>query len=118
MCGDGGRQCCVDTRADPRLGGRPRRERGAQGHRRRLTLASFPSHNSAMTPDLTEDDKAALVELLKETIATDRFPLSPRVRSFKAILAKLALPALAPELYPPPKSPGQPSTVLAKKWRR
>ncbi len=30
-----------------------------------------------MTPDLTEDDKAALVELLRETIERDRFPMSP-----------------------------------------
>jgi hypothetical protein len=43
-----------------------------------------------MTPDLTDDDKAILTELLRETIARDRFPLSPRVRSYKAILAKLA----------------------------
>ncbi len=42
-----------------------------------------------MTPDLTDDDKAILGELLRETIERDRFPLSPRVRSFKAILAKL-----------------------------
>jgi hypothetical protein len=44
-------------------------------------------------PDLTDDDKIILAELLRETIARDRFPLSPRVRSFKAILAKLAPPA-------------------------
>jgi hypothetical protein len=65
-----------------------------------------------MTPELTDDDKAILAELLRETIARDRFPLSPgggpaifvapssppilgpaplspRVQSFKAILAKL-----------------------------
>jgi hypothetical protein len=35
-------------------------------------------------PDLTDDDKAVLAELLRETIDRDRFPLSPRVRSFKA----------------------------------
>ena len=39
--------------------------------------------------DLTDDDKAALAVLLREAIERDRFPLSPRVRSFKAILAKL-----------------------------
>jgi hypothetical protein len=30
-----------------------------------------------MTPDLTDDDKAILAALLRETIAADRFPLSP-----------------------------------------
>jgi len=40
-----------------------------------------------MTPDLSDDDKAILAELLRETIERDRFPFSPRVRIFKAILA-------------------------------
>jgi hypothetical protein len=31
--------------------------------------------------DLDDDEKAALVELLRETIERDRFPLSPRMRS-------------------------------------
>ena len=35
-----------------------------------------------MTPDLTEDDKAVIVELLRETIERDRFPFSPRIKSF------------------------------------
>jgi len=39
-----------------------------------------------MKPDLTDDDKAILVELLREVIAGDRFPLAPKVRSFKAVL--------------------------------
>jgi hypothetical protein len=30
--------------------------------------------------DLTDGDKAALIELLRQTIATDRFPLSPRIK--------------------------------------
>jgi hypothetical protein len=32
-------------------------------------------------PDLTNDDKAILAELLRETIERDRFPLSPRIRA-------------------------------------
>ena len=32
-----------------------------------------------MPPDLTEDDKAALIELLRETIKRDRCPLSKSV---------------------------------------
>jgi hypothetical protein len=32
-----------------------------------------------MTPELSDADKMILAELLRETIARDRFPLSPRV---------------------------------------
>ncbi len=42
-----------------------------------------------MTPDLDDAERAALVELLAETIATHRFLLSPRVRMLRAILVKL-----------------------------
>jgi hypothetical protein len=41
-----------------------------------------------MTPELSDDDKAILAALLREIIARDRFPLSPRVRSYKTILDK------------------------------
>jgi hypothetical protein len=71
-----------------------------------------------MTPELSDDDKAILAELLRETIARDRFPLSPRVRSFKAILDKLALPAPRPEPIPAPKPPGERSALLTRKRRR
>jgi hypothetical protein len=54
-----------------------------------------------MTADLDDDDKAALADLLREMIAGDRFPLSPGVRSFKAILAKLDPPAPRSEPIPP-----------------
>jgi hypothetical protein len=37
-------------------------------------------HNLAMTPDLADNDKTILAELLREAIERDRFPLSPRVR--------------------------------------
>jgi hypothetical protein len=40
-----------------------------------------------MSPDdLSADDKAILAELLRATIAADRFFMSPRVKSLKAIL--------------------------------
>jgi len=53
-----------------------------------------------MTPDLTDDDKAILIELLRQTIERDRFAFSLRARSFKAILAKLDPPAPRPEQHP------------------
>jgi hypothetical protein len=67
-------------------------------------------------PDLTEDDKAVLVDLLRDTIERDRFPLSPRIKSLKAILAKLD--PLPPRPEPLPKPPGARSMALTKKRRR
>ena len=69
-------------------------------------------------PELDDTDKAILAELLRETIERDRFPLSPRIRSFKAILAKLDRPAPLPAPLPPPKPLGERSMALAKKRRR
>jgi len=93
-------------------------ERDAQRHRLRLALASLPPHNFAMTTDLTEDDKAALIELLRETIASDRFPLSPRIKRLRAVLAKFDPPSPRPEPLPPPKPPGEPSQAVRRKKRR
>ena len=50
--------------------------------------------------NLSEDDRAALVELLHETIERSRFLMSPRIRRLKAILDKLDPPA--PRAEPPP----------------
>jgi hypothetical protein len=59
-------------------------------------------------PDLTDNDKAILAELLHETIERSRFRLlSPRVRSYRTILAKLAPPTTRPEPMPPPKPEGR-----------
>ena len=71
-----------------------------------------------MTPELSDDDKAILAELLRDTIAADRFPLSPRIRRLKAILDKLDPPAPRAEPIPAPKPPGERSALLARKRRR
>jgi hypothetical protein len=42
-----------------------------------------------MTPDLSDEKTAGLTRLLSDTIDSDRFPLSPRIQTLKAILAKL-----------------------------
>jgi hypothetical protein len=70
-----------------------------------------------MPLDLDDIDKAALVELLREVIATDPFPLSPRIRKLRVILDKLEPPPPGPQPYPAPKPPAQPSHLLAKKRR-
>ena len=42
-----------------------------------------------MTLDLTDEETAALERLLGETINADRYPLSLRILTLKAILAKI-----------------------------
>ena len=69
-------------------------------------------------PEFDDADKAILIELLRETIERDRFPLSPHIKSLKAILAKLNPPTPRPEPLPPPKPPGERSMALTKNRRR
>ena len=66
-----------------------------------------------MQPNLSPEDYAAIAALLRDTIAADRFPLSPRVRGWRAILHKIEPPAPRREL-PPLKPPGEPSMVVAR----
>jgi hypothetical protein len=59
---------------------------------------------SRMQLELTDDEAAALLRLLNQTIADDRFPLSPRIKTLRAIRAKL--PGAPPE--PPSAQPPTP----------
>ena len=43
----------------------------------------------AMNLNLTDDERAALTKLVRDNIAADPYPLSPRVQRLKALLAKL-----------------------------
>jgi hypothetical protein len=56
-----------------------------------------------MTLDLTDEEQAALIELLRRAIDEARYPLSPRLDPLKAILAKLEPPAPQPPPLPPLK---------------
>ena len=67
---------------------------------------------------MDNDDKAVLADLLREVIAADRYPLSPRIKKLRAILDKLAPQPAQPEPYPAPKRIGEPSLVLAKRKGR
>jgi hypothetical protein len=69
-----------------------------------------------MTPDLTDEETAALVRLLSETINDDRYPLSPRIQLLKAILAKLR-PEPAREPLPPLKVYAPPRATAARRRR-
>ena len=71
----------------------------------------------SMTLDLTDDEKLALVALLRRTIEGDPYPLSPRVRTLRAILAKLE-PGARTKPYPAPKLTGEPSMALARRRQR
>lgn len=60
-----------------------------------------------MTLDLIDEEVNALVRLLSQTIDVDHYPLSPRIQTLKAILAKIRLeqaPAPLPQqkVYAPP----------------
>ena len=68
-------------------------------------------------PNLTPDEAAALIRLLRDIIAEDRFPLSPRVRTLKSVLAKLdPTPCRTVAPYPPPKAWVN-STIRQRKGR-
>ena len=55
--------------------------------------------------NLTPDERAAVVKLLRDTIAADNYPLSPRVRRLKSALPKLdPAPPTVAEPYPPAKA--------------
>ena len=61
----------------------------------RLTL-------KGMQLDLTDDETAALERLLSDAIDRDRYPLSPRIKSLKGVLAKIR-PEPTREPLPPLK---------------
>jgi hypothetical protein len=67
-----------------------------------------------MTLDLSDAETRALLDLLTGAIAADRYPLSPRVRVLRGILAKFGeMEGISPELaeklcrqaLPPPAPP-------------
>jgi hypothetical protein len=55
-----------------------------------------------MMLNLTEEESEALAKALSRTIDDDRYPLSPRIRTLRGILAKLR-PEPVREPSPPPK---------------
>jgi hypothetical protein len=72
-----------------------------------------------MRQHLTDTDRADLARFLREAIDADRYPLSPRVRRLKELLAKIdPTPAPAVTPHPAPKPSARPSFALAKKRRR
>jgi hypothetical protein len=66
--------------------------------------------------DLTEDEHAELVRMLRQAIEDDRFFLAPRAKRLRTVLSKLDPASIerAATPYPPPKRPRQPSAIIAK----
>jgi hypothetical protein len=70
-----------------------------QANRLAPYISRMPDEN------LAPDEREAVLKLLRDTIAADKFPLSPRIRTLRSALAKLdPAPPTAPEPYPPAKA--------------
>ena len=69
-----------------------------------------------MNLDLTDDETAALVRLLKSTIDAERYPLSPRIQTLKAILDKIRPEPVSEPL--PPRKHYEPPRATAGRRRR
>ena len=67
-------------------------------------------------PDLTPEEYAEVVRLVRAAIDGERYPLSIRAKRLKSILAKLDPEAERPTVipYPPPLPSAQPSLLYAK----
>jgi hypothetical protein len=64
--------------------------------------------------DLSGDEAAALTQELHAIVENDRYPLSSRIRTLRAILAKLR-PEPVGEPLPPPKVYAPPRANLTRK---
>jgi hypothetical protein len=65
-----------------------------------------------MMLDLTEKETDALARLLRGAIDGDRYPLSPRIQTLKAVLDKIRPkptrePLPPPKVYAPPRASGR-----------
>jgi hypothetical protein len=94
--GDGARislEIGTDRLCTKRLGSSARRARSPTSPALpRLAIQPSARHISIMMqPNLTPDEHAALIELLRDTIDRDRFPMSPRMKLLRSILEKLGI---------------------------
>jgi hypothetical protein len=73
-----------------------------------------------MALDLTDDEKAALIELLRDTVDRDRALMSPRIKLLRSILEKLGVRSTlaVPRPAPMPNPRSHQGAALAKKRRR
>jgi hypothetical protein len=71
-------------------------------------------HIGAM--NLDDEETAALTQEVHEIVENDRYPLSPRIQTLKAILVKIR-PEPAREPLPPPKVYAPPRATAARRRR-
>lgn len=69
------------------------------------------------TIEFSEEERAALAAFLRDSIAADRFPMSPRWRPIRSALEKIDPQPTRPPL-PPLKPAGAPSLYLQRKRGR
>ena len=62
-----------------------------------------------MQLDLDDEETRALLNLLTEAIENDRYPLSPRIRLLRQILAKFG--EMAPAPPPEERNPGRAAAI-------
>jgi hypothetical protein len=91
---------------------------GIDGPDNRLSLRDGRSqpHIGAMHFDLSDDEAAALTHEHHQIVENDRYPFSPRIRTLRAILAKLR-PEPVREPLPPPKVYAPPRVSVGRKRR-
>jgi hypothetical protein len=70
-----------------------------------------------MVLDLSDDEAAALAQLLRRSINDDPYPLSPRLAPLKAILAKFNLPQPPSGSSPPVQARDAPSAAGTRRRR-
>jgi hypothetical protein len=70
-----------------------------------------------MNLDLNDDENTALIRELDRIIEDDRYPLSPRIMTLKAIRGKLR-PEPIRGLLPPPKVYEPPRATATRRRRR
>jgi hypothetical protein len=70
-----------------------------------------------MNIDLTDEEAAALLRELNDIIDGDRYFLSPRIRTLKAIRSKIRPEPVREPLPPPPKRYAPPRATAARRRR-
>jgi hypothetical protein len=70
-----------------------------------------------MVLDLSDDEAAALAQILRRTINDDPYPLSPRLEPLKTILAKLNPPQPPSGSAPPLQARDAPSGAGRRRRR-
>jgi hypothetical protein len=70
-----------------------------------------------MLVEFSDDEKAAVIEVLRDTIDRDRFPQSPRIRLLRRILEKLGIRSTLAVPSPPPNPRSRLGAALAKRRR-